>query len=713
MDESLITDDIDPHYIYITTPYVDLPRGSYRVSIVYSTDDPDQKYAFISKFKIASVVTGHNGNRIPVGANSVEHSFFSVTEVEEFQAHVNYSGSGYLFVESITISETNAWKNILLFFVLSFSLLADGTILCYRRLPEGSRRRTRVIWAALIGTALFASVPLMSFFILHGDDLQFHLNRIEGIRSSLLVGQFPNRVSTRWNEGYGYACAVLYGEAFLYVPALLRIMGFSVQGAYKIYVVLINLATVIAAYYSFRKIFRNEKAALAGAMAYALAPSRLVCIYMRAAVGEYTAMVFFPLIFCGLMQVYFDDTQDASYKYNYVPLILGFTGIIQSHVISCLIAAGFTAFFCLIFIRRTFCPARLKQMIKAAVWVVLLNLWFLVPFVDYLHLGYTNRPNVFGTLGRMNSQGAFLSQMFTLFQRGVARAYDTIDGINNTDERNYALGGLVYAAVFYLFYRLYQGKARSKTAKIGDCCLALAVLSGFMCTIWFPWNFFQQMNGLFRFITKNIQFPWRFMGITCFFLTVTAVCLVCLLEAGKNKRLYYAVLASMAGFLIVSADYYMYDYTQEAVLHRYEDETKVSTIEVGAGEYLLENTPEDFLENTESIPGDGVQVFEEHNMGDGRTVACKNIGEQEARIDLPLLPYRGYVCRDQKTGEEFAVQLSVPGRLRVLVPGGYEGTLRVRYEEPWYWRMAELVSLAALGIGGLLLVRRRTGKEGR
>lgn len=104
-----------------------------------------------------------------------------------------------------------------------------------------------------------------------------------------------------------------------------------------------------------------------------------------------------------------------------------------------------------------------------------------------------------------------------------------------------------------------------------------------------------------------------------------------------------------------------------------------------------------------------MEVLEEYNMGDGRAVSCRNIREEASCIDLPLLPYRDYICRDQNTGEKFAVQLSVPGRVRVMIPGGYDGTLRVRFEEPWYWRMAEAVSVLALlfGVAGILVRRRK------
>lgn len=640
-------------------------------------------------------------------AGRVEHYFYSPIRVDDFEVHINYSGDGYLFVESITIDETNAWKNILLFHVGLFLLLLDGFILFYRRIPPNLRRRVRVTGVAFAGIALFASVPLLSFFLLQGDDLMFHLNRIEAIRESLLLGNFPNRVSTLWNDGYGYASAVLYGEAFLYVPALFRLLGFSVQGAYKLYVFLVNLATVLVAYFCFQKVFHHHRAALIGSAAYALFPYRLACIYLRAAVGEYTAMTFFPLIFCGLMSIYWEDTEDADYKKSCIPLIIGLTGIVQSHVISGVIVAGFGGLFCLIFLKRTFSRKRFLQLIRSAVWVVFLNLWFLLPFVDYMHLGYANRPTENNAMGRMPSQGAFLSQMLTVFQTGCARCYTTIEGVGNINERNYALGAFALVPAVYLLYRLYQGKARSRIGKIGDFALTFAVLAGFMCTVWFPWGGFQQMNGVFHLIIKNIQFPWRFLGICCFFLAVVTVSMFSMLEEEKNRPLYHMAVVLMSVFVILSADYYMYSYTQEGTPQRFDDEVKLDSMAVSAGEYLLENTPDNFSAQTTSVPGMGVEVFEERNTGDGHEVRCRNTGTEDSWADLPLLPYRGYVCRDQETGETFEVLLSVPGRLRVMIPGGYEGTLCARFQEPWYWRMAEAVSLFAMGGAIYILIRNR------
>lgn len=709
VDMDLLTEaSVDPQYIYITTPAVDLPRGSYRVTIDYQTDDANQKYAFTSALNIPSVVVAHDGCRIPMDADRTVQSFSSSVPVDAFEVHLNYSGNGYLFVERITIEETNAWKNIRLFWVLLLSIMIDGFFWWYRKLPMEVCGQVRVTVGILAGVSLFASLPFMSFYLLEGPDLPFHLARIEAIKTSLLHGELPNRISAYWLNGYGYASAIFYGEIFLYIPAVLRILGFTLQGAYKIYAILINLGTVFISYYSFRKVFRDRRAALIGSVAYLLSPYRLVCMYWRGAVGEYTAMMFFPLIFYGLMWIYMDFTEKERYRKSYIPLVLGMSGIIQCHVISFVIAVLFMGIFSLLFIKRTFSLPRFWQMVKAVMGTVLLNIWFLLPFADYMRLGYAGRETIASAPGKMNMSGAYLSQMFTIFQTGAARSYHVIEDMEFINERSYAMGPIAFAAAFYLVYRLHRGRMQSEIAAMGDLSLTFAVLSGFMCTVWFPWNCLQRMNGLFRMVIKNIQFPWRFLGICSFFLVLTTISLFCLLNQESGRHRYRMCFVMLVSLFIISADYYMYDYTYHAEKFLYRDESDVGSYEIGLGEYLPKETPEGYAYEAVSVPGSGVEIIEECRTGGGHRVTCKNNAQEASCIDLPFLPYRGYVCRDQETGEEFPVQLSVPGRLRVVIPQGYDGTLFVHFEEPWYWRGAELVSLLALlGVAVKMILQRK------
>ena len=73
-----------------------------------------------------------------------------------------------------------------------------------------------------------------------------------------------------------------------------------------------------------------------------------------------------------------------------------------------------------------------------------------------------------------------------------------------------------------------------------------------------------------------------------------------------------------------------------------------------------------------------------------------NDGLEEAYVEVPLINYKGYHARDVDTGEELEVRTGENGRVRVILPAGYEGEILVKYLPPWYWRVAEAVSLVTL-----------------
>ena len=141
----------------------------------------------------------------------------------------------------------------------------------------------------------FVCIPLFAGF-LDGNDTRFHLMRIEGITEGLRMGQFPVKIQPAWYEGYGYGCSVFYGDIFLYIPALLHLAGVSLQGSYQFYVLLVQAATIAVCAYSFLRIFDNRFIAFFGTVLYTLSVYRLMNMFVRGAVGEYTAMIFLPLL---------------------------------------------------------------------------------------------------------------------------------------------------------------------------------------------------------------------------------------------------------------------------------------------------------------------------------------------------------------------------------------------------------------------------------
>lgn len=103
----------------------------------------------------------------------------------------------------------------------------------------------------------------------------------------------------------------MYSDVFLYPAAVLRILGFSLQTSYKVYVASITAATVGITFYALRKMFRSDCAALLGTALYTLSFYRLTNVFVRAAVGEYTAMAFLPLVVYGLWRIYRQSPADG------------------------------------------------------------------------------------------------------------------------------------------------------------------------------------------------------------------------------------------------------------------------------------------------------------------------------------------------------------------------------------------------------------------
>ena len=85
----------------------------------------------------------------------------------------------------------------------------------------------------------------------------------------------------------------------------------------------------------------------------------------------------------------------------------------------------------------------------------------------------------------------------------------------------------------------------------------------------------------------------------------------------SNKYLYYAVITVIGLAFLLSADYFMYDYTQNVGLARFISETDIDSTAMGEREYLPANVSENFYESKESIPGKNIEILTDiHELGE-------------------------------------------------------------------------------------------------
>lgn len=279
----------------------------------------------------------------------------------------------------------------MLFFFLFIDLLVWGYIKYFRFFdPE-----RKMVFVVLVFMAFQMGLPMYRNGLSEpiNMDLRFHLQRIEGVYRGLISGQFPVRIQPGWLGGYGYASSIFYGDILLYFPAVLRILGWTLQDAYKCYVEAVNIAIIFVSYYAFLRITKNNIAAMAGSVLYAGSTTNLSLIYTTTMVGGYSALIFYPLVIAGFYEAFTEDVASKEYKRIWILLTAGFTGLLLTHMLSCLILGAYSVLCCLVMIKKVFRRNTICEFLKAAGIFVALNLWFLVPFIHYmlserLHINY-------------------------------------------------------------------------------------------------------------------------------------------------------------------------------------------------------------------------------------------------------------------------------------------------------------------------------------
>lgn len=304
--------------IFSLSPCISLPAGSYQIRLEYDTDTNMLNGCSVQESTGAKGWLLANTVNLYAGLHETDFIIWLLRGNDTIQVYTNYNGTdGYLAVKGISVRETNDFRLMLLTVFTLVFILAD-VIYIYRKQVQSEKvsEDNRKIVIALILMIILSSIPLMVNYVLAGDDLAYHLLRLEGLKDGLEAGQFPVRLYPKWLAGHGYADSVMYGNLLLYVPAVFRLLGLPLQTCYKLYVLLINAGTCLTAYYSYGRLFKNKYFGLLGSLLTLFAPYRLYCVYQRAAVGEYSAMMFLPLLCWGLYRVFSEDPETDGYQRN-------------------------------------------------------------------------------------------------------------------------------------------------------------------------------------------------------------------------------------------------------------------------------------------------------------------------------------------------------------------------------------------------------------
>lgn len=649
-----------------------------------------------------------NGNNVYAHMCEMKIEVYVVDKLDSAFVSCSYIGETGQPIESIELYRTSIGWRMLTFIVLLAAIGLNLLIWLRESVLKNTISIEQVIVVGVLAFGiLLAYLPYATDYMNVGADGAFHLLRIEGLKETLLHGQqFPVRVQEYWLYGHGYAVSSFYGDLLLFFPVLLRLIGFSLMDAYKFFVLAVLAGTAVIAYCSFYRCTGSRYGALLGSVLYELAPYHIYNIYNRNAVGEYLGMMFLPMVICGFYRIYTQDEKKKDYLRAKVPLIVGLSGILLSHILTCEMTVVALVLAALVMWRKTFRKETLRELVKAAGFFVLVNAWFWIPLLKMLSVDKYRLSDI--VTQDIQYKGTRIA--------GILQMYPYVGGAQ-TEMYNcepIQIGAALWTIlVCYIAVRLCR---REKSAanpydKVMKWGTLLGVLVLFLSTRYFPWDMVAQIPGI-GLLATAMQFPTRLLAIATLFVSFTAAFFVPWLREESahwkvqaasmvktGSAIAIAVIALWATLYHVNEISYIID-----PIRLYSAENLGNTSVIN-GEYLLKGMDVLQMQYHAPIADEGLLWGDYDKKGLTINLYVENQTSQELYMELPLTGYRGYGI---DTDGEMAVpyiseEIGEQGDLRIAVPSGYKGNIRVAYKGFLLFRVAEGISGATillwLGIG--------------
>lgn len=695
--------EADGRFVY-TNDFV-MDPGVYQVTVQYESDC-SKSYSTVSASTNAYFGLFVDQIPLPNILNEVSYQVYLFDQTNDFSVEFFYGQEGYLIAKDIRIVKTDKLLRMELFIWILLSICIDTVLfgICKYGSFVNLLNEKRTFVFVLLG-AIFVSYPIFTGFMRYGVDVGFHLTRIEGLKNELLNGQLPVKMQTIWCYGYGYPVSLYYADLFLGIPALLRIIGFSVQFSYNTFLFIINFATIAIAYWCCHRICQNRIISYVCAMLYTLMPFRLSDLYEGSTLGEAIAMTFIPLIAYGIWAVFTYEVTSYKYKQLWLPLIIGFTGIIQSHILTCVLSGYLIIFVCIIQIKKVFQKERFIVLSKTVIYTSLLNAWFLFPCIfsmDHLDIRQPYRNTI-----RIQDDGAKLHELFAFWGDG-----------------NVNVKGIGFCLGIGLFIYIYLYCKWSKTMrKQGLFFFMMSTLVLFASTVYFPWNKLSSFLGEHSMMINNIQFPSRLLGIAA----VLAMFCLCFtlqelhLHNHTQEMKYLACILFVLG--LISAEYNIYTGNKFDDVRQVYDYAKLGRTDYCVGEYVyfeeVNHTSTEFIQTklkiNELIPGlvttsENVEYENYQKEGTATYLTCINNSESQGYVELPLLFYEQYVASTH-TEEQLQTQYGNNHLLRVIIPPEFYGDIVVDYKRPVWWRICDIISAIAWIVVLSVLIKNKNYKE--
>lgn len=405
------------------------------------------------------------------------------------------------------------------------------------------------------------SIPLLNnkLNVLKDDGIQ-HIIRINEITECLKNFE-STKISNNLCNGFGYSWDIFYGNFTSIIPGIINIFVGSGINTFKLFLYILLILSGISMYISTYKMFNKHELSIIASVIYMCAPYHLNDMYIRYAVAEFASFIFIPLVFSGLYCILNNNNNDSDNKNRdrknlinnkegyeqkensntgICMLILGSSGLIITHLISTTITAIFAFIYLIFNFRKLKDIKMLKKILLSILLILMVTSYFWIPLLE----------NSINTKYEVYEPNKMSSSESVNYHRVELK-----DLISNKDNfQIHELGIVTIALVLLTIYSIW--KMDREKRKIVLIFLGFGIISILLATKLINWEY---VPKIFLFI----QFPWRMLEFSSYFLSVVASVSFC--STIKNVKIIDVLYVLLITVLLTGIFKDRIDYNDEKV----------------------------------------------------------------------------------------------------------------------------------------------------
>lgn len=535
--------------------------------------------------------------------------------------------------------------------------------------------------------SIFLCIPLFSKYMdISRDDGIQHICRLIGTYNTLKQGNLFPVIMSDFCNGFGYSWNLFYSPLTAYIPLIFKIFTASFVTCLKLFMLLTMALSGIFMYQFVYKITKSHKAGVISGVLYMCAPYHLTDLYDRIAIAELASFIFLPSVFSGMY--------DLFHRRNKKPygIILGAVGLILTHNVMAVYTAIFCFVYLLIHYKKIVTKGTIKKLIICIIFILLCTSFYWMPLLEHM---LSTEYEVF-LPARMYKDNTLIGSKLSILDLFFTKHY----------KMNFHIGFAILIGCFLAF--CYRKKLPKSYRKWLGIFAGFGLVSIVMTLKIFPYEYMPSM-------LKMIQFSWRMMEFTSFFLSMIAgVGFAHFMNCNSKKEIYAVIflIVYMCVSLISAKKSVEIPFNEE----RYLTARPVtsSTGRVHAGLASFEYLPQKAFQNRSYIEQRANDIIVLEGNANISEMEKKNTNlrfkiedvSENTKIELPYIFYLGYSARLEKedgTSIDLKIEESDNGFCSVTLPGVSKGKIVVYYTGTTLMQMSYILTI--IGIIGIVWLK--------